>query len=214
LAPPRLADVLPGTPIGRALLAFWRDLPLWVACNLALGVAVAPPVVAALGGQLALAPALSFPAVALVAGVAEAAAIAAEGGAPRLAHLARGASPVALSVWAALALVAGSFLLNAPALVVALQCAVAVVALMLAPFALCLPPLTTRRPALVWRNALVLAVRAPWVALGLLALATLVGWAVALSRGALLVALPSLWVVVAVFSTRDLARAAGPRPHP
>jgi hypothetical protein len=58
-----------------------------------------------------------------------------------------------------------------------------------------------------WRNAFIMAVHYPVVALGLVLLGVLTAWAVAASGGALIIALPALWAAIAVYTVDDLIRS-------
>ncbi|KXK52201.1 MAG: hypothetical protein UZ13_01453 [Chloroflexi bacterium OLB13] len=74
---------------------------------------------------------------------------------------------------------------------------------MIGVFALCVPSLLDSEGVQLWRNALVLAVHYPIVALGLLALMAVGAWAIWLTRGALILVVPPLWSLIAAFTTQD-----------
>ncbi|MCC7449880.1 MAG: hypothetical protein IT324_20845 [Anaerolineae bacterium] len=202
-----VTEALQESPIGQALLAYWDDLPLWMFGNIALAVSLLPAFTAWLIGSNLLAILLSFPAAFMTAGIANVAALSARDQHPRWRDLWRGRYPVALSVWALLAVILLTFGFDTPMFVFIIQCVIALISLMLSPFALCISVLHPTPLRLVWRNALVLAVHFPMIALGLLALAFLMGWIVVLSKGALWLVMPALWICVAMHTTDDITRA-------
>lgn len=192
------------TPIGRAILAYFADLPRWTLANIAFAIALAPALLAVYLDDLLLAALLAFPALFALAGQCHAFALAAEGRVPRWRHLLPASLPLTLALWAALALPFILLLLNPPPILFGLLCALLVVVLLVAPFALCLPAAMPAR----LRGAFVLAVHFPIVALGLLVLVALFAALAAATRGALLVALPALWSAIAAFSTHQLLHDA------
>jgi hypothetical protein len=189
-------EALQESPIGRALLAYWADLPLWTLGNITLAVSLFPAFTAWLLGSIPLAILLSFPAAFVAEGITNAAALSARDQHPRWRDLLHGRYPAALSVWALLAVILLSFGFDTPLFVFIIQCVIALVSLMLSPFALCVSVLHPTPLRLVWRNAFVLAVHFPMIALGLLALAFLMGWLVVLSKGTLGLVMPALWVCI------------------
>lgn len=204
----KLLAALSETPIGRAIMAYTADLPRWTAANVLFAIALAPTLLAFYLGDFLLAILLSFPALLALSGQCHAFAQTAEGRAPRWRDLLRANIPVTLALWGVLALPTLALLFNPPLIVFGLLCGIIVVGLLVSPFALCLPHLM---PVGVWRNALVLAIHFPIVALGLLVLiGVFVAVAVA-TRGALIIALPALWASIAVFSTHQLIQDAS---HP
>lgn len=200
--PMKILAILAETPIGRAILAYFADLPRWTLANIAFAIALAPALLAFYLDDLLLAALLAFPALFALAGQCHAFALAAEGRVPRWRHLLPASLPLTLALWAALALPLILLLLNPPPILFGLLCALLVVALLVTPFALCFPPPMPARLRL--RNAFVLAVHFPIVALGLLVLVALFAALAAATRGALLVALPALWSAIAAFSTHQL----------
>jgi hypothetical protein len=200
----KILALLAETPIGRAILAYFADLPRWTLANIAFAIALAPALLAVYLDDLLLAALLAFPALFALAGQCHAFALAAEGRVPRWRHLLPASLPLTLALWAALALPFILLLLNPPPILFGLLCALLVVALLVAPFALCLPAAMPAR----LRGAFVLAVHFPIVALGLLVLVALFAALAAATRGALLVALPALWSAIAAFSTHQLLHDA------
>lgn len=197
------------TPVGRALLAFWEEPPLWLGANILLAASLLPSGAALLLGYFLPALVLSFPAALVAAGMVNVAAQSLEGQATgrRGFALSEGHVAAALSAWAGLAAMAASFFIPTPALLFGLQCFVAALLLLLAPFVLCLPALFPVGLSLTWRNALVIAVHSPMVALGLPALGLILGWLVVLSRGALLLVVPALWVSLAIHTIYAVTRS-------
>ncbi|GAB4433065.1 MAG: hypothetical protein Kow00106_26330 [Anaerolineae bacterium] len=201
-----MVDALLETAVGRALLAFWEDLPLWVVADVALAASLLPTILAWFWGSALLAIVLSLPVTFVVAGMAKALTEPIHKRKPRWRDFLGANYIVAVSVWVLLAMIAGSFLIPVPAPVFVVQCAVAAAALMLAPFVLCVAALWPANLRLTWRNAFVLAVCHPMVSLGLLALAALLGWLVVMSNGVLFLVAPALWVSIAVHSVHEVAR--------
>ncbi len=197
-------EALSATPIGRALLAYWSDLPLWVLANGIFAVSLLPSFTAWLIGSIPLTILLSFPAVLVSAGVTNSLAQTIEDRAVRWRDLLHGPRRVALTLWVILALLALSFLFETPTIVFAVQCLMAVVVLMLSPFVICVSVLYPTNIPLAWRNAFVCTVHFPLVALGLVALALVLGWLVILSKGALLLIAPSLWLCITMYSAYEI----------
>jgi len=56
---------------------------------------------------------------------------------------------------------------------------------------------------MVWHNALVLAVSNPITGLGLLMLAGVGLWSIWISKGALILVVPAVWVIMATFTVDD-----------
>ena len=79
--------------------------------------------------------------------------------------------------------------------------------LMIGMFAIYMPSQMKVNGSLIWRNALVLAVSNQIIALGLLTLAGVGGWAVWISKGALILVNPSLRVLLAAFTVDERIKA-------
>jgi len=198
------------TPIGRALIAYAADLPRWTAANILFALALAPSLLAFYLGDFLLTILLAFPALFALSGQCRALAPVTEGRAPHWSDFLRANFFVALSLWAALAVPLVLLLLNPPTIFFGLLCIIVVILLLVAPFILCLPALLPIGVRLVWRNALVLAIHAPIVALGLVVLMGILAAVIIASRGALIIALPALWSSIAIFSTHQLLRDLSP----
>jgi hypothetical protein len=198
-----MIQALSETSIGRAILAFWVDMPLWVAGNIGLAISLwlsfrfAP-------GALPLV--LSFPGVFVVAGLANALTQPARTRTPRWTDLLAGPYRVTLSVWVVLLSVAVPLLFHLPAPAFWGLCILAAAILLVAPFVVAIAALYAVGLALAWRNALVLAIRFPVNAVGLLVLALVFGWLILVTRGALVLALPALWLDINIFSTYEMVK--------
>jgi hypothetical protein len=208
----KLLQTLRETTIGRALLAYYDDLPRWTLVSLAFALALVPSGLAAARGEIALALGFSFPAAVVMAGLVRLLTITLDGSAPRWAHLwaAGGVYRATLTGWGACVL--AGFALLTPLLVV-----LAVPALMLVMIAVQVMLVSARLPGSVrqaWRNAFVIALRYPIVALGLVGLAVVAAWGIVQSGGALLVALPALWAAIAVYAVDDVVRTEQRRRTP
>lgn len=196
-------EALRETPIGRALIAYFVDLPRWALLNVLFALALVPSVwFAAMTEDFALALLLSFPPTLVLSAQIRLLGAAAQGNAPYWSLLweDRGGYLVVLSAW--ILCVGMGLLLLTPLLYVAVI--PALVVLLLAPLAICAR--VRLRVGLVdtWRNALIIAVRFPVVALGILLLALVAAWGISVSGGALVVALPALWAAIAVYTVDDL----------
>ena len=205
----RIFHALSETPIGRALIAYFFDLPRWTLANILLAVALAPALLALLQGAYAWVSVLCLPAALVSAGMVNMAARQAGEAAPRWRDSLRypDAYLVAFVLWAAGVVTLALLLSDPPAVFFFIICAVALALLMIGVFALFLPSLLQVKGVLVWRNALVLAVLYPVVALGLLALLAVGAWAVWVSKGGLILVVPALWAMIAVFSVHDRINA-------
>lgn len=198
-------DVLYETPIGRALAAYFFDLPRWTLFNVIFALALAPSLLAVLNGEFALALVLSFPPAFVMVGLIRHLSMTAENRAPRWSSLwadVRGYR-VVLSVWGASILV--GLILLTPLLYVAVV--PAVIVLFLAPLAICSSERLHVGIPHAWRNAFIMAVHYPVVALGLVLLAVLSVCGVVLSRGALVIVLPALWAAISVYTVDDLIQS-------
>ena len=204
-----ILKALSDTPIGRALVAYFFDLPRWTLVNILFAASLTPAFLALLNGAVGWIALLTFPAVPVSAAMINMAARETSEEAPRwhdtLAHPATYITACAL--WLVLVVVLTWLLSDPPLIVFFIICAVALAVLMIGVFALFAPALLKVKGVLVWRNALVLAVHYPMIGLGLLALLAVGGWAVWISRGALLLLVPALWTMIAVFSVQDRINA-------
>jgi hypothetical protein len=206
----KLLTPLAETPIGRAIIAYFADLPRWTVANIGFAIALAPAFLAFYLDDFLLAILLSFPAFFALSGQCYAFAQTVEGRAPRWRDLFRLNVPLTLSLWAALALPLIALPFNPPPIFFAALCILIVFVLLVAPFVLCLPHLLPIGIGLVWRNALVLAIHFPMVALGLLVLIAIIAAIIVAAKGALIIALPALWVSIAIFSTHQLIGDSSP----
>ncbi len=201
----RIYHALSETPIGRALLAYFFDLPRWTLVNAVLALSLVPALFALLQGAADWITPLCFPAALVSAGMVNMAARQASDEAPRWRDIFCSAATyrVAFTLWLTIVVALALLSRNLPTVLFFLICAVVLALLMIGVFALFVPSLLKVRDMLVWRNALVLAVVNPVVALGLLALIALGAWAIWSSRGALIFCIPALWTLIAAFSVQD-----------
>jgi hypothetical protein len=202
-----LIHALSETAPGRALIAYFFDLPRWTLFNLLFAVALLPAyLLLNTGNGLTLGvEAATLPTVPVIAGMINMAASQTIENAPRLRDaLAHPATLLTVfAVWA-VAVVALALLGASTPSVAALLIAIVLLALlMIGVFAIYLPSQLKVNGGLIWRNALVLGVRYPIIGLGLLMLGGLGVWAVYASKGTLIVVVPSLWVVLAAFTVDD-----------
>ena len=205
----RILHALSETPIGRALAAYFFDLPRWTLVNVLLALSLAPALLAALSGTPESIGVFCLPAALVSAGMVNMAARQAGEDAPRWRDTLRYPDTylVAFLLWVVGVVALALLFSDPPAVVFFAICAVALGLFMVGVFALFLPALLRVKGLLVWRNALLLAVVYPVVALGVLALLAVGGWAVWVSRGGLLLVAPSLWTMIAVFSVHDRINA-------
>ncbi|MCA9886143.1 MAG: hypothetical protein KC708_24390 [Anaerolineae bacterium] len=198
----RLVHYLQETTIGRALVAYFVDLPRWVLLNIAFSVTLLPSAFAFILGQTALALILTFPAAWVLAAMIRLFANTTDDRVARWSLLWTniGSYKVVFSAW--LCLVVTGLCLLTPFYILAVI--PMIVVLMVAPMAIsnaeCLP--VTFWDA--WRNAFVMAVHYPIVALGVVLFGGLMAWGISVSGGALIVALPALWAAIAVYTVHDL----------
>lgn len=196
-------EALRETPIGRALIAYFVDLPRWALLNVCFALALVPSVwFAAMTRDFALALLLSFPPALVLSAQIRLLGATTEGRSPEWSLLwtDRAGYLVVLTAW--LLCVGVGLLLLTPLLYLAVI--PALVVLLLAPMAICAR--VRLRVGLVdtWRNALLIALRFPVVGLGILLLALVAAWGISVSGGALVVALPALWAAIAVYTVDDL----------
>lgn len=188
------------------MIAYFLDLPRWTLLNVLLIVSLIPFMGALLmgitEGWIIL---LTFPAVMVIGGIVNTAARVVKDEAPlwRDLFVTFATYSTALLIWLVMVIALGLFMSEMPLPLLFILAAVVLALLMIAVFALFLPALLGAKGVLIWRNALVLTVHAPIVALGLLALLIVGGWAIWISRGALLVVIPALWVMIAAYSVQD-----------
>jgi hypothetical protein len=211
-----LWKALSETPIGRALIAYFLDLPRWTLVNLLFALALTPAFLAALSGISGWTGLLTFPVVPVSAGMINMAAREASEEAPRwhdiLAHTAT--YIVAAVLWLVLVAVLTLLLAGLPLVVIFIVCAIALALLLIGVFVLFIPALLKVKSWLAWRNGLMLAVHYPIVALGLLALLMVGAWVVWITRGALVLLIPALWTMIAVFSVQDRIQAVQASTQP
>lgn len=201
----RLVHALSETPIGRAILACFFDLPRWALMNVLFALSLGGALWALLRGTSELAALLSLPAALVGAAMINMAARQVGGGVPRWRDVFAwpAAYLVAFSLWAAAFAAFLVFLSDPPSIIFFGAAAVLLALLMIGMFALCLPALLKVNVRLAWRNALVLVVVQPIAALGLIALMAVAVWAVWVTRGALILVVPALWVLITVFTVQD-----------
>jgi hypothetical protein len=204
-----LIHSLSGTPIGRALAAYFFGLPRWTLANIVFAASLLPALLALLDGAFEMIVPSSFPGAVAGAAIINMAAREAHSKAARwrdaFAHPATFIAAVLF--WLVLVLVSSMLFVELPLIAICGICIGALMLLMISVFALCVPALLDLDGLLVWRNALVLAVHHPIVAMGLVALIAISIWLVWLTRGALLLVVPSLWALVASFTTQDRINA-------
>jgi hypothetical protein len=201
-----LVKALSLTPIGRALIAYFFDLPVWTLMNILFAVSLLPFVWSLLNGISAWwIGLLSFPVVVVSAGIVNMAAREVKEDTPRWRNLftALPTYSVAFTIWAGLIIALTLLMSELPTVLFFIISALVLALLMICVFALFMPVLLNVRSRLAWHNALVFAVHYPIVALGLLALLVVGAWIVWISRGALVLLVPALWIVIAVFSVQD-----------
>ncbi len=206
----KILTTLYETPIGRAIVAYFADLPRWTVANTLFTLALVPSLLAFYLDDFLLAILLTFPAFFALSGQCHALAKTVESRAPRWQDLFHAKLLLTITLWCALALPMTALLFNPAPIFFGILCVVVVLVLLVAPFVLCLPHLLPIGIRLVWRNALVLAIHFPIVALGLLVLVAIFAAVTIATRGALIIALPALWSSITVFSTHQLLHDSAP----
>lgn len=205
----RLLQPLTETAIGRALIAYFFDLPRWKLASIVFTLALLPAYLALTNGLLLGVGIATLPVVPVLSGMINMAASQTAERAPRFRDA--WANPATLfavfAVWAGTVILTTLLLSGVPLAAVFGIGIVLFPLLMLGVFAMYMPSLLKVGGHLVWRNALVLAVSSPIIALGLLALAGIGVWAVWMSKGALIVVIPSLWVLLAAFTVDEQIKA-------
>jgi hypothetical protein len=201
----RIIQSLSETSLGRALLAYFYDLPRWTLANALFAVALLPAALSLISGLTAALPLATLPLVPVLAGMINITAQQVAENAPR----SRDAFtyPVTLTtvfvVWA-VAAVSLTLALNGVSVMMVFIIGIALLsALMVGVFGIFLPSQMKITSRLVWRNALVLAVSNPITGFGLLVLAGVGIWSIWISKGALILIVPSLWVIMAAFTVDD-----------
>jgi hypothetical protein len=197
---------LSATPIGRALIDYFFDLPRWALLNIMFAISLLPvfwTLVNGIPDQRVIL--MTFPVVIVISGMVNISAIAAAEAAPRLQEMF--AYPATLittvMIWAGVMAILLLFTIELPVIVLLIICGLVLALLMIGVFALFIPVMLEVKGWLVWRNALVLTVHYPMVALGLLALLVVGIWTIWISRGALVVVVPALWMMIAAYSVQD-----------
>jgi hypothetical protein len=200
-----ILHALSETALGRALVAYMFDLPRWTLANILFAIALLPAYLAFthelwLGIGVA-----TLPAVPVVGGMINVAASQTADNAPRLRDAF--AYPTTLLtvfiVWVGM-VIAQLLLVASASLAAVFVIGILLFSLlMIGVFALYLPSQLKVNSLLTWRNALVLSVSNPIVALGLLALGGIGIWAVWVSKGALIVVMPALWIILAAYTVDD-----------
>ncbi len=201
----RLLQSLTETALGRALIAYFFDLPRWTLASILFMLALLPAYLALTNGLLLGVGVATLPVVPILSGMINMAASQTAENAPRLRDA--WTKPATLStvfaVWVGTVVLV--MLLSAGvSLAVAFGIGIILFPLlMIGVFAIFLPSQLQVSGQLVWRNAVILAVSNPIIALGLLALAGIGVWAVWISKGALIIVIPSLWVLLAAFTVDE-----------
>lgn len=201
----RLLHSLSETPLGRALLAYFYDLPRWTVANILFAVALLPAALTLLNGLTAAVPLATLPLVPVVTGMINITARQVADKAPQSRDVF--AYPATLTtvfaVWAASAVFITLILLGVSIVVVFMIGILLLSLLMIGVFGIFLPSQMKVKSQFVSHNALVLAVSNPITGLGMLALAGVCIWIVWISKGALILVVPSLWVIMAAFTVDD-----------
>lgn len=197
------------TFIGRALIADFADLPRWTLANLIFALALLPAYLALINGQWLAVAAVTLPVVPVITGMINMAAGTVTGGKPRLRDVwaFRSALFAVFAVWLGAAFVLTLLLAGMPLVLVIIAGIGLLFLLVIGVFAIYLPSQLKVEGLLIWRNALVLAASYPVVGLGLVALGAIAIWLVAISKGALIIVVPSLWVVLGAFTVDGQIKA-------
>lgn len=200
-----LLQSLSETSLGRALIAYFFDLPRWTLANILFGVALLPAYLALTNGLLPGVAVVTLPVVPVLAGMINMAASQIAENAPRFRDAFTYPSTlfVVFTVWLGAAVLGTLLLTGAPLILIFVIAIALLMALMIGVFALFLPSQLKVTGVLIWRNALVLAVSNPIIGLGILFLGGIGVWAVAISKGALIIVIPALWVLMAAFTVDD-----------
>ncbi|MBL8147413.1 MAG: hypothetical protein JNL34_13595 [Anaerolineae bacterium] len=196
------------TFIGRALSADFLDLPRWTLMNILCAVALLPTYFAAMSGMWLVVGGATLPAVPVVAGMINMSASHTTEKAMRLrdAFGPRATLFAVFIVWAGLALMLTLMFAGVSPLMLLVVGIIMLFLLVIGVFAVFMPSQLMVDGRLIGRNALVLAAKYPVTGLGLLVLGGVSAWLVAVSKGALIFVMPSLWVVLAAFTVNDLIR--------
>ncbi len=200
-----LLQSLSETALGRALIAYFFDLPRWTLANILFTAALLPAYLALTGGYYAIGVMVTLPVVPVIAGMVNMAASQTLENAPRLkAMFAYPATLITVfAVWLGTVLLSMLLLVGMPIAIVFLIGFALFTLLLIGVFAIYLPSQLKVNGRLIWRNALVLAVSNPIIGLGMLFLGGIGLWAVWMSKGALIVVMPALWVLMVAFTIDD-----------
>lgn len=202
----RLLQALSETHIGRALVAYFFDLPRWTLTNVMFALALIPAYLALTGGQAVLAVTLTFPASLVLAAMVNMAAGQTVENAPRWrdATAYPATYVVALLLWLILlVLLTPIFVFAMPPALIFVIGMVLFSLLLVGVYALFVPALLQARAGVIAYNALVLAVHSPVIGIGMLALALAGVWVIVWSKGTLIVVVPALWVLITAFSVAE-----------
>ena len=194
-----LLNALAETALGRALVAYFFDLSLWLLANILFAVSLLPAyLLLSTQGLSLIVMVATLPAVPILAGMINLAASQTAENVPRL----RNALTYPATLFTVFALWAGGII--STTLVLIFLIGILLLALFIVGvFALFMPSQLKVGGLLIWRNALVLGVSYPVIGLGLLMLGGIGIWAVVISKGALIIVIPSLWVVLAAFTVDE-----------
>ncbi len=200
-----LLQSLSETSLGRALIAYFFDLPRWTLASVLFGVALLPAYLALTNGIEPGAAAATLPAVPVMAGMINMSASQTAGNAPRFRDALAYPSTLftVFLMWLGGAVLGTLLLIGAPLVLIFIIAVVLLMLLLIGVFAIFLPSQLKVTGRLIWRNGLVLAVSNPIIGLGILLLAVVGVWVIAISKGALIIAIPALWILMAAFTVDD-----------
>lgn len=201
----RILQALSETSLGSALVAYFFDLPRWALMNVLCALAFLPAYYALTNGAFLWVAFATLPVVPVLAGMMNMSASHVFKNAPRLKQmwLYPATLVTVFLVWLGVVIFATLLVADVPFMLVVFMGMLLLSLLMIGVFAVFLPSQLKVKDGLVWRNALVLAVTNPIVGLGMIALAVVGAWAIWISKGALIVVVPSLWVLMAAFTVDD-----------
>ena len=198
--------VLAHTAVGRALLEVYFDLPFWTTTNLIFVAALLPTLALLARGGAVLAAVATLPPLFVLAGMTSAASRTVDASRPRWRDLLKGSSHGVVSSWLVLILSTAVCQVAPPPVLLGILVVLVGTALMPLVFAIALSSWSSRERA-SWRHIAVLTVRFPTIALGLLALAWILGLITVSLKGAPLLVLPAVWANVAAHAAQRLSRS-------
>lgn len=202
----RLLQGLSETYIGRALIAYFFDLPRWTLVNVIFAIWLVPAYLALIGGLPFFGLAATLLGALVIAAMINMAAAQTVENVPRWRDVMRYPATygVAFVLWLVVVILLIPILLfNLPLPVVFGIGIILFSVLLIGVYALFVPALLRVSGRLIGHNALVLAVHNPFIGLGMIALAFVAVCVIWWSRGALIVVMPSLWVMIVSFSIAE-----------